>query len=213
RHVPGREPARGLRAPDPRRPRRRPHSVHALGRDRAALGSVRGSARRFAPAPPVRARLVGSGRDARPDRPTPLAPARGRAMRSTTRAVLFDTGGTLIGGGGAGAVAGGRALGELCGIPADIGAFTDAGMTDPEVGLRTFTAAVGRAPRAGELDEVMEARVRYLPQAVAESRGYAVLPGVVDLLPMLEGAGYLLGLATGRVEAAARIKLAPGGPH
>jgi phosphoglycolate phosphatase-like HAD superfamily hydrolase len=132
-------------------------------------------------------------------------------MSSTTRAVLFDIDGTLITTGGAGAVAWRRSFEELYGIPADIGAFTDAGMTDPEVGLRTFTAAVGRAPGAGELDEVMEARVRYLPQAVAESRGYAVLPGVLDLLPLLEGAGYLLGLTTGGVEAAARIKLARGG--
>src|SRR5262249_9895154 len=119
--------------------------------------------------------------------------------------------GTLITTGGAGAVAWRRAFEELHDIPADIGAFTDAGMTDPEVGLRTFTAAVGRAPRPGELDEVMEARVRYLPQAVAESRGYAVLPGVLDLLPLLEGVGYLLGLTTGGIEAAARIKLARGG--
>src|SRR5262249_11868559 len=132
RHVPGREPARGLRAPDPRRPRRRPDSVHALGRDRAALGSVRGSARRFAPAPPVRARLVGPGRDARPDRPTPLAPARGRAMSSTTRAVLFDIDGTLITTGGAGAVAWRRAVEGRRGLPPDLGAFTRARPTAPQ---------------------------------------------------------------------------------
>ena len=70
-------------------------------------------------------------------------------------AVLFDIDGTLITTGGAGAVAWRLAFEELYGIPADIGAFTDAGMTDPEVGFKTFTAAIGYTPSAGELDEVM----------------------------------------------------------
>jgi len=132
-------------------------------------------------------------------------------MKAKTLAVLFDIDGTLITTGGAGAVAWRRAFEELYGIPADIGAFTDAGMTDPEVGFETFRQAIGHPPTDAELDAVMAARIRYLPQAVAESEGYHVLAGVVDLLPALAAAGYLLGLTTGGVEAAARIKLSRAG--
>jgi phosphoglycolate phosphatase-like HAD superfamily hydrolase len=44
-------------------------------------------------------------------------------------------------------------------------------------------------------------------QTVAESAGYRVLPGVEQLLPRLIDEGYLLGLVTGNIEAAAHIKL------
>jgi phosphoglycolate phosphatase-like HAD superfamily hydrolase len=126
-------------------------------------------------------------------------------------AVLFDIDGTLISTGGAGAVAWRRAFEELHGIAADIGKYSDAGMTDPEVGRRTFIHTIGRVPSTEELDRLMAVRLRHLPQAVAEGTGYRVLPGVVDLLPRLAAAGYLLGLTTGGVEAAARIKLERGG--
>jgi phosphoglycolate phosphatase-like HAD superfamily hydrolase len=125
-------------------------------------------------------------------------------------ALLFDIDGTLITTGGAGAVAWRRAFDELYGIPADIGAFSDAGMTDPEVGRATFAHTVGHVPSDAELDAVMAARLRHLPEAVDESEGYRVLPGVLELLPRLERRGYLLGLTTGGVEPAARIKLSRG---
>lgn len=126
-------------------------------------------------------------------------------------AVLFDIDGTLITTGGAGAVAWRRGFEAVYGIPADIGAFTDAGMTDPEVGRLTFAGVIGREPTDGELDEVMAARLKFLPQAVAESTGYRVLPGVERLLPRLADEGYRLGLTTGGTEDAARIKLERGG--
>jgi phosphoglycolate phosphatase-like HAD superfamily hydrolase len=49
-----------------------------------------------------------------------------------------------------------------------------------------------------------------LPDEVAASVGYEVLAGVEALLPRLTRAGFLLGLTTGTVEAAAHIKLARG---
>jgi phosphoglycolate phosphatase-like HAD superfamily hydrolase len=45
---------------------------------------------------------------------------------------------------------------------------------------------------------------------VAASPGYRVLAGVDELLPRLCKAGFLLGITTGAVEAAAHIKLARG---
>ena len=126
-------------------------------------------------------------------------------------AVLFDIDGTLITTGGAGAVAWQLAFEELHGIPADIGAFSDAGMTDPEVGARTFTSVIGRSPTAAELDALLDRRLHHLPRAVIESSGYRVLPGVHALLPRLAADGYLLGLTTGGSEPAARVKLERGG--
>jgi phosphoglycolate phosphatase-like HAD superfamily hydrolase len=128
-----------------------------------------------------------------------------------TAAILFDIDGTLITTGGAGAVAWRLAFDELYGIPADIGRFTDSGMTDPEVGRRTFANVIGREPTTRELAEVMARRLAFLPQTVAESPGYTVLAGVEQLLPRLARDGYLLGLTTGGVEAAARIKLERAG--
>ena len=123
-------------------------------------------------------------------------------------AILFDIDGTLITTGGAGAVAWRMAFEELYGIPADIGQFSDAGMTDPEVGFKTFKAVIGRDPTPRELTRVMATRLKFLPEAVANSPGYKVLDGVEELLPELADAGYLLGLTTGGTDSAAHIKLA-----
>ncbi len=123
------------------------------------------------------------------------------------RVVLFDIDGTLIVTGGAGAASWRLAFDELYGIPADIGQFTDVGMTDPDVGRKTFVAVLGRQPGRGEFTKLMERRLHYLRQTVVDSADYRVLPGVFDLLPKLIDGGFLLGLVTGNVEAAAHIKL------
>jgi phosphoglycolate phosphatase-like HAD superfamily hydrolase len=122
-------------------------------------------------------------------------------------AILFDIDGTLIVTGGAGAESWRAAFDELYGRPADIGEYTDAGMTDPEVGRRTFENVIGREPAPRELARLLARRNSLLPKAVADSKGYAVLPGVEELLPRLCDEGYLLGITTGGVETAAHIKL------
>jgi phosphoglycolate phosphatase-like HAD superfamily hydrolase len=122
-------------------------------------------------------------------------------------AVLFDIDGTLIITGGAGAASWRLAFDELYGIPADIAEFTDTGMTDPDVGRKTFEAVMHRAPERKEFTRLLERRLFYLHQTVEESDGYRVLTGVDELLPKLIEDGYLLGLVTGNLEAAAHIKL------
>ena len=122
-------------------------------------------------------------------------------------AVLFDIDGTLIVTGGAGAASWRMAFDELYGIPADIGSFTDAGMTDPEVGRKTFNAVLHRDPERREFARLLERRLYYLHETVSDSDDYRVLPGVHELLPRLLDEGYLLGLVTGNVEAAAHVKL------
>jgi phosphoglycolate phosphatase len=123
-------------------------------------------------------------------------------------AILFDVDGLLITTGGAGTRSWRWAFNELYGIPADIGKFTEAGMTDPVVGRLTFTSVVGHEPSPVELARVLSHYLMRLPEEVASSSGYKVLAGVEELLPRLCNAGFLLGITTGAVEAAAHIKLA-----
>lgn len=122
-------------------------------------------------------------------------------------AIFFDVDGTLIISGGAGAASWRMAFDELYGIPADIGAFTDTGMTDPDVGRQTFVAVLHRQPSPAEFAKLLERRLYFLYQTVADSKNYRVLDGVEELLPRLLGEGYLLGVVTGNLEAAAHIKL------
>jgi phosphoglycolate phosphatase-like HAD superfamily hydrolase len=127
-------------------------------------------------------------------------------------AVLFDIDGTLISTGGAGARSWRYAFDELYGIPADIGEFTDAGMTDPTVARLTFKAAVGHDPTARELATVMAAYLDRIPYEVEHSEKYRVLDGAEELLRKLgREQGVLLGITSGAVEAAAHIKLSRAG--
>jgi len=131
-------------------------------------------------------------------------------MADTPRILLFDIDGTLVSTGGAGAVAWRQAFEELHGIPADIGEFTDAGMTDPDVGAKTFAAVLHREPTPHELALLLQRRLEHLPEAVAQSSGYRVLPGVPERLRQLSREGHLLGLITGNGDGAAFVKLARG---
>jgi phosphoglycolate phosphatase len=124
------------------------------------------------------------------------------------QAILFDVDGLLITTGGAGTRSWRWAFEELYGVPADIGEFTESGMTDPVVGRLTFTAVIGHEPSAEELARVVSHYLMRLPEEVAQSSGYRVLAGVDELLPRLCRGGFLLGITTGALEAAAHIKLA-----
>ena len=61
--------------------------------------------------------------------------------------------------------------------------------------LYGISADIGSHTAAGETDPVRT------------SEGYRVLEGVEDLLPMLSDAGTMLGLVSGAMEGAARVKL------
>jgi phosphoglycolate phosphatase len=126
------------------------------------------------------------------------------------RILLFDIDGTLVSTGGAGAAAWKRAFEELHGIAADIGKFTEAGMTDPDVGVKTFEAVLHRSPTRQELVQLLQRRLEYMPETVAESTRYRVLPGVRERLRQLSHDGHLLGLITGNIDGAAHIKLQRG---
>jgi phosphoglycolate phosphatase-like HAD superfamily hydrolase len=127
------------------------------------------------------------------------------------RAVLFDIDSTLIKSGGASDRSWQRAFAELEGVEVDIRKTTGRGLPDPEVGRQAFHAVMGRDPTPAEIARLMERRLRYLPEEVERSEGYRVLDGVEELLDHLIDGGFLLGLTTGNVEAAAHIKLSRAG--
>lgn len=124
--------------------------------------------------------------------------------------MLFDIDETLVHTGGAGARSWKAAFEKLYGIPADIGAHTSAGETDPEVARATFEAVLHRVPSIGELFQLYAAYLRYLGGEIWASEQYRVLPGVQDTLLRLGDLGVILGVVSGAMEGAARTKLVPG---
>jgi beta-phosphoglucomutase-like phosphatase (HAD superfamily) len=125
--------------------------------------------------------------------------------------VLFDIDGTLISTGGASDRAWRRAFSELHGVAVEVSDYTGKGVTDPMVGLISFRGALGREPSAEEIRRLLAVRLDYLPEEVAGSEGYRVMDGAEALLRRLRDDGLMVGLITGNVEQAARIKLAAAG--
>lgn len=132
-------------------------------------------------------------------------------MGENPRAVLFDIDGTILVTGGAGGVAWQRGFEELYGVEANVAEHTDAGMTDPEIAAIIFREVIRREGTAEERAKAIGCYLKHLPDAVAESSGYRVMPGIGELLDRLIDAGLLLGLVTGNIEAAAHIKLSRAG--
>jgi phosphoglycolate phosphatase len=129
----------------------------------------------------------------------------------STEGLLFDIDGTLITTGGAGGEAWRRAFEEIYDKQVDIRKVTESGMTDPDVGRTALRHVLERDPTQRELALAMAKYMKYLAAAEEESNGYEVMPGVVPRLRQLVDDGYLVGLITGNVEAAAHIKLSRGG--
>ena len=128
-------------------------------------------------------------------------------MAEAVAAILFDIDGTLITTGGASDRAWKRAFAELQGVEVDVGDYTGKGVPDPQVGVVSFRGAIGREPSDAEMEALMAARHRYLPEEVESSPGYRVMPGVVETLERLSDEGRLVGLITGNTEIAAHVKL------
>ncbi|RDI74005.1 putative phosphatase [Gaiella occulta] len=126
-------------------------------------------------------------------------------------AILFDVDGTLVETGGAGGESWRRAFRELYDVDADVKLFSEVGETDPAVGRRTFEGLLEREPEPAEMALLMTTRLAHVCAAVADSAGYRVLAGVERTLERLVAGGFLLGLTTGNVEAAAFAKLQRGG--
>lgn len=126
------------------------------------------------------------------------------------KAILFDVDGTLLTTGEAGAVAWSKAFVEVHDVTVDIEKSTESGMTDSDVAAASLKSILGHDPSDEEIQTVTTPYLKYLPDAVAESERYRVEPGIVPLLERLASEGYVLGITTGNIEPAARIKLERG---
>ena len=123
---------------------------------------------------------------------------------------LFDVDGTLIDSGGAGGRSWARAFADLHGVEVDITKFSEVGQTDPIVARRTFRGAMERDPTPEELGRLYAVYLRHLADDVRTSAGYRVLEAVPETLDALCDAGVMLGIVSGNMEGAARVKLTPG---
>jgi phosphoglycolate phosphatase len=123
--------------------------------------------------------------------------------------VLFDVDGTLIDTGGSGARSWRAAFEKLYGVPADIGGYSSAGQTDPQVAEATFRGVLGRDPAPNELGKLYTQYLMHLARDIWTSERYRVLPGAEQTLARLGEAGVMLGLVSGALEGAARTKLMP----
>lgn len=123
--------------------------------------------------------------------------------------VLFDVDETLVHTGGSGARSWSAAFEKLYGMPADIGAHSSAGETDPQVARATFKGVLGRDPAHDELGKLYAQYLLHLAEDIWTSEQYRVLPGAEKLLLRLGQTGVTLGLVSGAMEGAARTKLMP----
>lgn len=127
--------------------------------------------------------------------------------------VLFDIDGTLVSVRGAGRRALNRAVEALTGVADALEGVRLHGSTDPVILEQAFAQKVGRPLEDGEEAQIYSRYLGHLAEEVeAGEHGYEVLPGVRDVVEALAATGrHVLGLATGNIEAAAKIKLDPGG--
>jgi phosphoglycolate phosphatase-like HAD superfamily hydrolase len=122
---------------------------------------------------------------------------------------LFDIDGTLIGGDGSGRRAFERACSDVMGIAGALDHLRLDGMTDPLILESIFAHHHGRAPTESETKQILDLYLAHLEGEVAAGK-YHVKPAVHETLDRLESLHATIGLATGNLEAGARIKLQRG---
>jgi phosphoglycolate phosphatase len=126
--------------------------------------------------------------------------------------LLFDLDGTLVRTGGAGVRAFERGFGEALGWPGALDGLSMAGRTDPGIAQAAALRRIGRELTETELGSVFAHYLACLPEELAATPGYRVLPGIREFLEAhARDPLTLLGLGTGNLEAGARLKLVRGG--
>ena len=126
--------------------------------------------------------------------------------------VLLDIDGTLVRCGGSGRQALNHAFSEVCGVDAALEGVRLAGSTDRII-IEDACRAAGITLDDDQVTAVFDAYVTHL-RALLEGDfpGYAVLPGARQIAEALDrSAAHVVGRATGNIESAARVKLAPAG--
>ncbi|MFQ5803429.1 MAG: HAD family hydrolase [Candidatus Methylomirabilales bacterium] len=122
--------------------------------------------------------------------------------------LLFDIDGTLLSAGGTDRRAMLLAFRELWGVDAAVDGVPVHGRTDPEIVEEIFLARLGKASSATEREQLHRRYLIHLEKELTISPGFQVLSGVPRLLKTLSAdPDVALGLATGNVEEAAKLKL------
>lgn len=126
--------------------------------------------------------------------------------------VLFDIDGTLLHADGAGAVATYRSLRDFYGVQDTPPGYSMAGKVDTQIVLELAAhAGVDESVIRARLAEYWAAYEAILIEELPQ-RECVVLPGVFELLKALAGQSeVVVGLLTGNVETAARLKLEAAG--
>lgn len=133
-------------------------------------------------------------------------------MPSDRRLLAFDIDGTLLLSGGAGMRALNRAFYEVTGAPEGMKGVPFHGMTDYAIIRMMAEGHLDGPINEDDTEEVRRLYAVHLPAELADSPGFEVMPGVVELIERLAGdKRIILGLATGNFEETARLKLAAGG--
>jgi phosphoglycolate phosphatase-like HAD superfamily hydrolase len=81
------------------------------------------------------------------------------------------------------------------------------GNTDPSIIEEAFVAQLGRAPTAAEFEAVLSAYLRHLEAELLPEDSVLRMPQVEETITALARRGVAMGLATGNIEAGARLKL------
>ncbi|MGZ7069993.1 MAG: HAD family hydrolase [Methanobacterium sp.] len=123
------------------------------------------------------------------------------------RLVLFDVDRTLIGRSQCHHDAFSYAFKKVYDVDVDIRIINYGGMTDPDIAIHVLRKiGLNEDLIFSKLDECMNTIVEYFLKNVKRDR-IPILPGVRDLLSLLEVNGVLLGLITGNLEPIAWGKL------
>lgn len=128
------------------------------------------------------------------------------------RMVLFDIDGTLVHTQGAGRRAMIQAFTDLFGIDNAFSGYHFSGRTDPAILRDAFVRHFNRPATDEDFDKLRGHYVGLLREEVERtSEQFTVMPGIVEVLERLKGAGVPTGLATGNLDLGARLKLEPVG--
>jgi len=124
--------------------------------------------------------------------------------------VLFDIDGTLMHTTGAGVRALKRMFATEFDCPDPFKDYSFSGRTDPGILRDAFGRIYGRGPTGEETVRALKSYLAFLDEELSAGE-VKVLPGVLPVLDRLAEEGIWTGLATGNVEAGARLKLCAAG--
>ena len=128
--------------------------------------------------------------------------------------LLFDVDQTLISTGGAGIRALNRAFQKLYAVENAMEGILPHGKTDPGIIREILHSHPVPSLTDGfptSMTAIVESYLEFLDNEIDSTSSYKILPGIEDILNLLAGRSDIaIGLATGNVEAGARIKLERG---